>query len=69
VIRQLDAAPRAFEERDAELQLEVAHLPGQRRLRDAKPGRGARESPCLGNSDEVAQMAKLHQAMPNRHGL
>jgi hypothetical protein len=69
VTRQLDPTSRAVEEPDAELRREVVHLPRQRGLRDAEPGRRARERPRLGDGQEVAEMTELHRTMPWRHGL
>ena len=58
--RQLDAAPRRREQLDAELVLELLHLPAERRLRDVQAGGGAPEVQLLGDGHEVTQMAQLH---------
>src|SRR2546425_774343 len=62
-MRQLDAALRPPEERHAELLLEQTDLMAQCRLSNA----GAAGRPCevqfLGDSDEVAQLAKVHRAL------
>ena len=58
--RELDAACMAFEERRADLALQVADLPAQRRLRDVESPRRAAEVQLLGDRDEVAKVAELH---------
>ena len=59
-VAQRHALRVAAEQRHAELDLEGADLLAQRRLLDAEHGSGTRDVPCLGDSDEVAQVAQLH---------
>ena len=48
------------EQRHAQLILQVADLPAQRRLRDVQPRRRARDVLFFGDSDEISQVAKFH---------
>jgi hypothetical protein len=49
-----------LEQRDAELTLEVADLPAERRLRDVQPPRGATDVLLLGDGDEVVDLREAH---------
>ena len=49
----------AVEQAGAELLLEAADLPAQRRLRDAQLGGGAAEVPVLGDGGEVAHQPQV----------
>jgi hypothetical protein len=55
-----NATPRALEEPDTQLRLEIVDLPPQRRLSDAQPGGGSGEGARLGDRDEVAEVTELH---------
>jgi hypothetical protein len=61
---ELHAARDAREERRADVALEVADLPAQRRLGDVQARRRAAEVQLLGDGDEVAQVAELHGGLP-----
>ena len=64
---ELDAARAALQQLDADLQLQIADLPAQRRLRRVQPPLGSiGEAAFLGNSHEIAQMPELHAS---RHTL
>ena len=61
--RRRDAAARALEQLDAELELELAERLAERRLGEVQLERGARDAAALGDRDEVAQLADLgHRA-------
>ena len=60
---QRDTAPVAFEELDAQLGLERAHLLAHARLREMQSLGRAAEVQLLGHGDERAQMPELHAAM------
>ena len=67
--RQRDAARATREERGADFQLEIAQLPAERRLRGVQPLLGGDgETAFLRDRDEISKVAKLHAAIPNRHG-
>jgi hypothetical protein len=55
------AARDALEERRAELALEVADLPAERRLRDVQAPGGAPEVPLLRDGREIAEVPELHR--------
>ena len=59
--RELDAAPRAREQRRAEARFQVADRARQRRLRDVQRLRRAPEMQPLGDRDEVAQLAQVRR--------
>src|SRR5215475_10698021 len=59
----------AAEQQDIELALERPDLVAERRLLDAEPLRRACDVAFLGDRQEVAQVAKLHAAIPIRYGL
>lgn len=59
-VGQLDAHPIAVEKTDAELSLEVADLPAERRLGDAQLLRRPAKIQVLGDGVKVTQVAKLH---------
>jgi hypothetical protein len=56
---QTDAAVRPDEQDRPDAILELGDRLAQRRLRDVQPARGSAEAPVLGDSDEVAEVAKL----------
>ena len=58
--QQLHAPRRAQEQRRAELVLQAADLPAQRRLRDMQAPRGTTDVLLLGDGDEVAQLREAH---------
>ena len=60
--REDDAAARAFEEVRAESRLERLDLPAQRGLRDVEVGGSLAEARVLSDRDEIAQLARLHEA-------
>src|SRR5690242_4227760 len=56
-----DSPRTPLQQRDADLELEVADLPAQRWLRGMEPPLGGiGQAAFLGNSNEIAQMAQLH---------
>ena len=61
-VGQRDLVRRAPQQLDAELALEQAHLPAQRRLRDVQALGRAREVALGRHGDEVAQPAQLGHA-------
>jgi predicted metal-dependent enzyme (double-stranded beta helix superfamily) len=58
--RQTNLSPRALEEPDPQLCLEVVDLAPERRLRDAQPSGGAGEGARLGDGHEVPEVTELH---------
>jgi hypothetical protein len=44
----------------ADVALEIAYLPRERRLRDVESSSGAHEAALLGDRDEVSEVAQLH---------
>ena len=59
----LDPAVGALEQRDAELFLELAHLPAQGRLTDVTGLGGAAEMAEIGDRDDVAEIAQVHRRL------
>src|SRR5438045_7650037 len=59
--RELHTAPRAGEERDAEVLLERANGARQRRLRDMQRLGGAAEVQPLGHGHEIPYLPKIRQ--------
>jgi hypothetical protein len=67
----LDAAPRAFEQDDAQFVFELANLAAQGGLRHVQLLRGAGEVEFARHGGEIAQMKQFHQAImpgPHDHG-
>jgi hypothetical protein len=58
--RQLHLPPRSVEQQDPELLLEQLDLPAEGRLRDLHPLRRPPEVTLLGDRNEIAQVAELH---------
>ena len=58
--QQGDTSRRALEQRGPELVLEVADLPGQRRLGDVELARGATDVLRLGHGDEIVDLRQAH---------
>src|SRR4029077_4191559 len=60
-----NATCAALQQRDANLEFQVADLPAQRWLRGMEPPFGGiGQAAFLGNSNEIAQMAQLHGPRP-----
>src|SRR3954467_3443393 len=60
----LDTTRAALQQLDADLQLKIADLPAQRRLRSVQPAGGRRrEAALLGHRNEIAQMPELHASI------
>jgi hypothetical protein len=58
---ELDAARAALQQFDADLQLQVAYLPTERRLSCMQPPlRSICEAALLGHGDEIAQVPQFH---------
>src|SRR5262249_30305687 len=53
-------APGAFEQRDAQLGLQIVDLTRERRLRNAHAGGGTRDVFGLGHGHEISQVSQLH---------
>ncbi len=65
-----DAVDAARQERNADFIFEIADLPAQRRLRGVQPLLGGdREAALLGDRDEIAKVAQLHNAIPCLPGM
>jgi hypothetical protein len=60
--QQAHASRGALEQGGAELVLEAADLPGQRRLREVQAPRGAADVLLLGDGDEVVELREAHAA-------
>src|SRR4051794_40252281 len=67
--RELDAAGAAHQQFDPDLQLQIADLPAQRRLRRVQPPLGGvGQAALLGDRNEIAKVAELHrQSIPIRY--
>jgi methionyl aminopeptidase len=63
---ELHSAPRAREERRADLVLEGADLAAHRRLGDPEPLGSSADMALLGNSDEVADLREAHGPIVQR---
>jgi hypothetical protein len=63
-VGELDAPLVAREEGGAELALEIADLPAERRLGDVQSRGRVTEVQLLGDGDEVAEVAQLHGLRP-----
>lgn len=62
--RQVDAATRAREERDAELGLQAAELLGDGRLGEMQLLTGLREGPVAGDRDDRSEVPEFHRDKP-----
>src|SRR5258705_4662458 len=58
--RKADSFGSAVEKCDAKFILQIADLAAQRRLRDMKPGRSARDVLLFSDGDKISKMAQFH---------
>ena len=63
-IGQRDTAAASREQLHAEVALERAHVPGQRRLGEVEPGAGLRDALDLAHLDEVLELTQVHGSVP-----
>src|SRR3712207_402925 len=63
---QFEAAASPDKELHAELILQLAHLPAERRLSDAQLDRGLRKTLQLGYLLEISQFPHVHAPFPSR---
>lgn len=63
---QLHALGGAHKQLHAQLFFQLLNLPGERRLRDMQPRRGAADVQLFRHGDEVFQMPEIHVFSPAR---